>query len=188
MDALELLAMQHRDVRALFGRIARSRSPRARRVNTGRLGDLLAVHQATCERHLFPALQACDGEVGEHEGLLDVVEDLTHVDVEDTRFQARVRALRERVEQHASDEERHLFARAREILDGEALERIGQAMVDEADALAQKRPRFDVPRPQPQKSAPPQAIDFVIVPLRFAVRLPGRIYRLVRLIVDGRQE
>ncbi len=180
--------MQHRDARALFGRIARSRSPRARRVNTGRLGDLLAVHQATCEHHLFPALQARDREMGQHEGLLDVVDDLTHVDVEDTRFQARVRALRERVEQHASDEERYLFTRAREILDGEALERIGQAMVDEADALGQKRPRFDVPRPPPEKSVPPQIIDFAWVPIRFALRLPGRIYRLVRIIVDGRHD
>ncbi|HEY3635983.1 MAG TPA: hemerythrin domain-containing protein [Caldimonas sp.] len=122
--ATELLAADHREVEALFGKYrtmaeagaaAGDRRPLAEEICT-----LLTVHAAIEEEIFYPAARAAgvaadvldEAEV-EHAAAKDLIAQIRDMDAGDDLYDAKVKVLGEYVEHHVHEEEDSLFPRCR---------------------------------------------------------------------------
>ena len=149
-DALEMLEKQHRQVESLFEAFENAEDGRAKRSVFQRLADLLAIHSAIEEHHLYPAVKAEQTEellleaVEEHLSAKRIIADLLAMSASDENFEAKVKVLKEQVEHHVEEEEGELFPQVREMFSEEALGKIGAAMAEEAHSLEGHHPRDQV--------------------------------------------
>lgn len=139
MDVLTLLKNDHKTVGALLDEAT------ACEPGEGRLEELaeaieqaLTVHAAIEEKYFYPALR---DRAEESEDTVDVFEAYTEHEVikkliallksgrqPDEQFKAEVQVLAESVQHHVHEEESTIFTLARELLEPDELEELGEEM------------------------------------------------------------
>jgi hypothetical protein len=123
MDAIELLAAQHRTLERLFIRVARARDSAERREAFQSLADLFAAHAMIEERIFYPQAYRAETQpllaeaVEEHLSAKRLIADTLELEPDDEQYAAKVEVLKEQIRHHVEREERELFTRmARELL------------------------------------------------------------------------
>lgn len=141
MKATELLKRQHREVEALFGKVAKTEDSRERRELLEQITRKLEMHTRIEEEIFYPAMRElptkkADAMVNEayeeHHVVKLVLSELPQVDVEDERFEAKTTVLSELIQHHVEDEEYEMFKSAQK-LGKERLEELGAEMQELAD-------------------------------------------------------
>jgi hemerythrin superfamily protein len=140
-DAIALLKADHRTVRALLAQLVETtaRGPKARLALLERVRAELVAHTAIEEEIFYPALREAGTRAGdeamyfealeEHRAAGDLVlPDLVATPAASTAFKGRAKVLRELVDHHAREEEKQMFARARQLLDAATLADLGVEM------------------------------------------------------------
>lgn len=139
MDVLTLLKQDHKTVSGMIDTVQKSEPGDARLVELGeQIAKALTVHAAIEEEFFYPELR--DRAEGE-EGRVDVFEAFTEHDVvkhliallksgrkNDELFKAELQVLGESVKHHVKEEESTIFSLARELMDQEELDELGEAM------------------------------------------------------------
>ncbi len=134
MKAIDLLMSQHREVEDLFSKIEKAKSAGKKTELFEKLADDLAIHAAIEEHHFYPAVK----DDGTEDNLLDV-------SASDETFDAKIKVLKEQIEHHVEEEEGELFPRAKQLLNEDEMEALGQAMSAEQAELEEKgQPRENV--------------------------------------------
>jgi hemerythrin superfamily protein len=118
-DAIALLRKDHADVAALFEEFETAAESDKEDIADG-ICTLLTVH-ATCEEELlYPAAHEALDDDGlvfeaeiEHGSVRDLIAQIEVLAIEDPRFDASVRVLRDYVRHHVEEEEKELFPRLR---------------------------------------------------------------------------
>jgi hemerythrin superfamily protein len=140
MDAIALLEAQHRDVEDLFAEIEESQDAEDKQALLEELVDLIAIHAAIEERHLYPRLSAFARDralasVAEHQAVKAGLADMLDVAPDDDAFIPLLAVLKERTLAHVSEEERIVFPLVESHLDSDAREALGRELEATADAL-----------------------------------------------------
>jgi hemerythrin superfamily protein len=149
MDAITLLKDDHKTVEQLFKRFEKAgdRAYVEKRDTVDRFIEALSVHAAIEEQLFYPVVRATvpgtedlalEG-LEEHHIVKWVLSELDHMAPEDERFDAKVTVLIENVRHHVREEEDDFFPRVRDELGRNALNDLGEAMV-EARKTAPTRP------------------------------------------------
>jgi hemerythrin superfamily protein len=149
MDATELLIADHREVKQLFTRFARSSRPDTRRELAQQIIRELSVHAAIEEARLYPIVRedVSGGEqlyreaIEEHQQVKKILAQLddTIEKAHTKAFGAKVRKLSDDVEHHVGEEEGELFPKLRQTLTKTRLQELG-AELKEAKRSAPTRP------------------------------------------------
>jgi hypothetical protein len=146
MNAIEMLEHQHRHLERQFEELEEARGE-DRQILFDQIADSLVMHAAIEERHFYPVLRAADSTLRVPESqrghltIKRVLARLLATDAEAEVFEARLEVLREEVGHHVKDEEAELFPAARELLDGDQLEGIGQEMLATMAELLKEEPK-----------------------------------------------
>lgn len=139
MDALTLLRHDHREVSALLDQAVKC-EPEDDSLHdlAKQIEEALTVHAAIEEKYFYPLLRKRSEETEE---TVDVFEAYTEHDLikqliallksgrqPDEQFKAEVQVLSENVKHHVKEEESTIFAIAREVIDRDEMEELGEKM------------------------------------------------------------
>ena len=155
MNAIELLTSQHREVEILFSEIEKATDPAEKEDLFIKLADRLLIHTSIEEHNFYPMVRGKRTDdilfeaLEEHLGIKRVLGELLDLEMEDSKFEARIKLLQEEVEDHVVEEEGALFPKVRSMLDEGELESLGQAMSEE---------QAELERIGPSRKATPAAI------------------------------
>jgi hemerythrin superfamily protein len=151
VNAIDLLEMQHKEVKALFKKIENA-SGEEKRELFEKIADDLAVHATIEEKHFYPATKAARTEellqeaVEEHLSVKRLIADLLEMNIDDPQFDAKIAVMKEQVEHHVEEEEGELFPKVKKLLSQDELEDLGVVMEDMAEELKEGgAPRAAVP-------------------------------------------
>lgn len=150
VDAVAYLSQQHREVEELFRQIEGADAEDGRAAILRTIADGLAIHAAIEEHHLYAAARpklvddALGGIIDDHRGIKRILSDIVDVSVGDPEFEAKLRALRDEVERHVSNEERKLFPKLRRLFSAAELADMADAMRIEQAELEGSEPRLRV--------------------------------------------
>jgi iron-sulfur cluster repair protein YtfE (RIC family) len=151
MDAISLLTAQHAEVKSLFSRFKKTVNPTTREALFAELADELAAHCEIEEKLFYPAVFRADLQepvreaVEEHLSAKRVIADLMGMEPTEVQYQAKMAVLEELVTNHVEEEEDSLFPAAREGLERQELEAIGEEMRALFEKLRGTSPRHVVP-------------------------------------------
>jgi iron-sulfur cluster repair protein YtfE (RIC family) len=143
MDPIQLLKKQHREVEALFTKIAKTGSAEQRRALLDELASTLKLHMTIEEAIFYPAVQELPTKKAEemaleayeeHAVVKLVLAELPGVDPEDERFDAKMTVLSELIEHHVEEEEDEMFKTAKTLGTAE-LNALGDRMAAEVEAV-----------------------------------------------------
>jgi iron-sulfur cluster repair protein YtfE (RIC family) len=143
MDPIQLLKKQHREVEALFKKIAKTGSAEQRRALLDELASNLKLHMTIEEAIFYPAVQELPTKKAEkmaleayeeHAVVKLVLAELPGVDPEDERFDAKMTVLSELIEHHVEEEEDEMFKTAKKLGTAE-LNALGDRMAVEVEAV-----------------------------------------------------
>jgi hemerythrin superfamily protein len=145
-DVIDLILLQHAEIRALFNRIAMARGEQKRELFHD-LVRLLAVHEAAEEEIVHPAARKAltDGDaviehrLEEENEAKRALSELYELGVEHPQFDTRLALLADAVIRHAEREEREEFPHLRERLPDERLQRMA-GVFQAAETVAPTRP------------------------------------------------
>jgi iron-sulfur cluster repair protein YtfE (RIC family) len=146
MDALALLREDHAKVKELLEKIDAT-TERARKGRTEGLATLkaeLEVHEAIEEEIFYPALkdfaaakEAVLEAYEEHEVVDTIMGELESTPVDDETWAAKFTVMKENLEHHIEEEEDEMFSQAREVMDQDELDSLGERMQARKDDLMQ---------------------------------------------------
>jgi hemerythrin superfamily protein len=137
MDALTLLADDHRKVESLFAQYEATTEPQQQTEITHEVIHDLAVHGEVEEMIFYPELRKAvangealaDEAVHEHLEIKQTLNDLDAMTAEDDGFDAKMRELMAEVRHHVEEEEEgEIFPKIRESVDGGRLNQLGERM------------------------------------------------------------
>lgn len=146
LDALTLLKRDHDMVAGLFDRLE-SREAQQQESREGLFAQLmyeLDVHASAEEKLFYPRLKR--GEEGrdlvaealeEHRVMKQLLTELSAMAMDDAQWLARLRVLKEAVQQHVREEESKLFAQARDTIDEEERRNLGAQLLAAKKAQTQ---------------------------------------------------
>jgi hemerythrin-like domain-containing protein len=146
MDALSLLKKDHQEVKSLFKEVEelgdRATSSRAKLFT--KIDEALTLHAKLEEQLFYPELKKRAPNNEEREKVLEAFEEhaivktllgeLEELDPKDETYRAKLQVLTESVEHHIKEEESDIFKLARQVLDADELESIGEGMLREKEA------------------------------------------------------
>ena len=137
MNAFELLKKDHQKVSGLFKQLEETteRAVKTREDLFATLKQELDIH-ARIEEHIFyPALKEAEESreitleaFEEHNVVKQLLGELDSMPVDDERWTAKLKVLKENVEHHVEEEEGEMFKGARKVLSAEQVEEIGARM------------------------------------------------------------
>jgi hypothetical protein len=137
MDALELLEQDHEKMKKLLEEAdaTTERGVKTREQLFQRIKRDLIVHETIEEEILYPALaeHAKAREIvlegfEEHHVADMLLAEIEELPFDDERWGAKLSVLMEGIEHHIEEEERDMFAKARNLFDKEELEDLGSQM------------------------------------------------------------
>ena len=123
-DAIALLTVDHRQVRALFQQYADTPDPYLKQIIAEHVFAELALHTLLEETVFYPAVaeqadaegkQLVEEALQDHQEIKARLETLQETD-DNTAFEAGFQALRVQVEQHIAEEETRIFPEAAQVL------------------------------------------------------------------------
>lgn len=147
-DATAMLARDHADLRRRLEDLADASAARAfeREKELFRaFKAALHVHATLEEEVFYPAVmklrsawarEAVREALEEHQAVDSIVAELDQMEPEDVQFDAKLQGLRANVEHHITQEERAMFAEARNHLTDDRLQALGRQMA----SLREKMP------------------------------------------------
>ena len=144
MKATDLLTKQHKEVKALFKKVAKAENSGQRRKFLDQIATALRAHTTIEEELFYPAVRDLGTKTAremvaealeEHHVVTLVLRELPQVDPEDEQFEAKMTVLSELVEHHAEEEEEEMFKTAQKIGDDE-LKELGARMRVRFEELA----------------------------------------------------
>lgn len=158
-DVIAVLTHDHREIRALFDELARTRDsadPKRRKNLADRVTIELVRHATVEEQFLYPAVRLnvdggadlADREIHEHALVEQSLKELHGMQTGDAAFEATLQLVVDLVTVHIAEEERILFPRLRSVCTAEDLAAIGK-MVSAAKKLAPTRPHPGAPDTPP---------------------------------------
>ncbi len=139
-NALDLLKQDHDKVRKLLAQLTdtTNQAEKTRQDLLAKIKQEMKIHTQLEEEIFYPAFKEADGQAHAqlyYEALEEhhIVEDVVIEDVEGSQtrsdaFAGRARVLREQIEHHASEEEKDIFAKARDVFSKDELEELGRRM------------------------------------------------------------
>jgi hemerythrin-like domain-containing protein len=137
-DAIAMLEQEHRRFEALLaeGEATTDRAKKTRRELLATLSSQLNQHELMEEKVLYPALQShpearevvLEGYEEHHVADL-IVKELQKVSTNDEQWGAKFKVLKENIEHHIEEEERHMFPTARGIFSRDELRDLAERMV-----------------------------------------------------------
>ncbi len=147
MDALTLLAKDHREVEKLFKRFERTDSGAEKKKIVAEVIRELSKHAVIEEQFLYPAIRERGGKkaelalegLEEHHVVKWLLSELDGRSVKDERFDPKMKVLMENVRHHVEEEEEELFALVRRTFTPHELEDLGTLM-EEAKRFAPTHP------------------------------------------------
>ena len=137
MDAFEMLEEDHVKVKKLLGELddTTERGVKTREELFARIKQEMLVHETLEEELLYPALKEHDKtkEVSlegyeEHHVVNEIMAELEETPVDDEKWAAKFAVMKENVEHHIEEEEEEMFPKARQVLDKEQIEALGERM------------------------------------------------------------
>ncbi|MBE1603365.1 hemerythrin domain-containing protein [Actinopolymorpha pittospori] len=145
-DVIELLLVQHEQIRALITQV-RTETGDVKRESFEDLLRLLAVHETAEEEVVHPTARrkiangerVVDARLNEESQAKDELSELYDLGVDHSEFDTRFAALADAVEKHASHEESEEFPGLRRELPADDLQKMAGA-VRAAEAVAPTRP------------------------------------------------
>jgi hemerythrin superfamily protein len=150
-DILEVLAMQHAEVDALFMAIEKGQGNK--RVLFTELADKLAAHASVEEQLFYPAVMARQTEeilresVEEHLSVKRLLADLIALRPDDEAFDAKLSVLKEQVTHHAhKEEEAKLFPKVKKLFSADERAALGNEFLMMFEELMLSHPYRNVPR------------------------------------------
>jgi len=158
MDPIQLLVSEHRQMEKCLAEIMDA-DETARPKLFRAAADALTAHVTIEEKHFYPAVRARRTEdillesLEEHLSLKRVLADLLEIDVSDPRWEAKMHVLKEQVEHHHKEEEKHLFPQVQKLFSSEELDALGDEMQRELAAERAKHPAGRV-REETRAAAP----------------------------------
>jgi iron-sulfur cluster repair protein YtfE (RIC family) len=143
MNATTLLKKDHAAVKKLFRRFSDT-TPRAAKTRerlVERIAQELEIHATIEEQIFYPAMRQVAGAeemveeaLQEHQEVKQMLGEIQGMDPTDEALDQRIEQLQADVLHHATEEEREMFVKARELGDAE-LSRLGQEMAERKKAL-----------------------------------------------------
>jgi hemerythrin-like domain-containing protein len=137
MNALELLKHDHDRMKKMMNDLEHtSDGARKRRMDLfDRARKELAIHEQIEEEILYPTFKAqaklkeivLEGYEEHHVADL-VVGELVEIDVNNEKWAAKIKVLKENLEHHIEEEETEMFPRARKVFSSEELEELGRRL------------------------------------------------------------
>jgi hemerythrin superfamily protein len=135
VDGIQLLIDQHNEARRILNEIETATGGSKKKAFE-RLVRLLAVHETAEEEVIYPVLQGAgdsgaevaDARRAEEDEAKKVLSELEKMDVAGTEFATKFPPFKQKVLQHAANEEREVFPRLRAMESTEQLERLGDAL------------------------------------------------------------
>ena len=131
MDALKLLAADHREVEALFEKFENAKGDSAKERLARQICTELKIHTMIEEEIFYPAFRGkisdddLDEAVVEHDGAKVLINDIEAAEPGEHFYDAKVKVLQEEIEHHVREEEKmhgNIFQQARQTdVDLEAL-------------------------------------------------------------------
>jgi hemerythrin superfamily protein len=143
MDAIALLKQQHREVDALFERIAQAGEDE-KILLLGKLAEQLTIHAQLEERHFYPFAQRMgiqdmvDQAFQEHAQVKQMIAELLQLKRHDPRVEQNVQLLQQSVQSHVREEENSLFPRLMSLASQEDLMSVGQEMQSTMEELSRQ--------------------------------------------------
>ncbi len=134
-DLMDVMGHEHLEMTKLFDELTAidSYDVLGRAAVFERLSDALVVHVETEQDVLCPVLKAhaattdlADEALSDHANVRRMLEELHLLEPDGDRWMERVYDLRDLVEHHVVQEERELFARARDLFSEEQLADLGR--------------------------------------------------------------
>jgi hypothetical protein len=145
VDALALLKRDHDHVKKLLEELdaTTERAEKTRSDKIAKLKSDLAIHEAIEEEIFYPALrehaEAKDivlEAYEEHDVVNTIMAEIMRTPVDDETWGAKLTVMKENLEHHIEEEEGEMFAKARDIFDGDALESLGERMQERKSSAA----------------------------------------------------
>lgn len=142
-DAIALLTADHQKMGRLFEQFEELRSQQDLKSElVEEICFELTLHAMVEEELFYPAVRAAidddelmDEAEAEHAGIKDLIKQLEEMEPGDTRLDATVTVLAERVERHVAEEENNMFIKLRQVqLDIKALGRQIKERKDEIES------------------------------------------------------
>ncbi len=143
MDAITLLKDDHAKVKKMLTALEETteRAVKTRQEGLAELKRELQVHEAIEEEIFYPALKqhAEAKEIvleayEEHEVVDTIMGEIERTPVEDERWAAKFKVMKENLEHHIEEEEGEMFKKARDVFDRGTLEELGRQMKERKDA------------------------------------------------------
>ena len=137
MDAIALLKDDHAKVKKMLSALEETteRAVKTRQEGLAELKRELQIHEAIEEEIFYPALKqhAEAKEIvleayEEHDVVDTIMGEIERTPVEDERWAAKFKVMKENLEHHIEEEEGEMFKHARNVFDREALEELGRQM------------------------------------------------------------
>jgi hemerythrin superfamily protein len=158
MDAIEMLASQHRRATDLL-REVESATGEPRRKLFLELADALTIHAAIEERYFYPAVYGAHteeillAELDQHIAIKRALAEALRADTASEAFAVGLQRLGDEVARHVGDEEQDLFPRVAVLLDQHQLDSLAHLMTGAMDDLEDPELRAVTPdendRPHP---------------------------------------
>jgi len=157
LNALDLLADQHKQVDSLFAQLEAGEGDGATFLQ---LADALAAHATIEEKIFYPRVttnqtsKLLHESVEEHLAIKRVLADMLTMDPASEEFEAKLSVLKEEVSHHAHEEEEaKLFPILRTSMSVDELAGIGNELLAMFEELMKGSPRLLVPK-ETRESAP----------------------------------
>ncbi|MFL5736770.1 MAG: hemerythrin domain-containing protein [Actinomycetota bacterium] len=137
MNAMDLLKQDHEKVKKLMEEIdsTTERGVKTREELFTKFKEEMSVHERIEEEIFYPRLteQAKTKEIAlegyeEHHVVDVVIGELDNVPYDDEHWAAKFTVMKENVEHHIEEEEGEMFKLAKQALDGDELEELGERM------------------------------------------------------------
>jgi hypothetical protein len=146
MDALNFLKHQHREVEALFGKVAHARDAETRRRLFTQIDDALRLHSHLEETIFYPELRRraekheqrleVTQAYEEHAVVASVSDGAAHLAPDTEQYEAKLNVLKSLVQHHVDEEEENLFKIAHHLFSKEELEQLGNRLKEAAESRA----------------------------------------------------
>jgi len=137
MDPFEMLEEDHENVKKLLGELedTTERGVKTREELFAKIKQEMLVHETLEEELLYPTLKEHDKtkEVSlegfeEHHVVNEIMAELEETPVDDEKWAAKFAVMKENIEHHIEEEEEEMFKKARQVLDRQEIDALGERM------------------------------------------------------------
>ena len=144
MDAIKLLKEDHQKVKGLLEKVdsTTERGVKTREELFGKIKNELTVHEAIEEEIFYPALKehAKTKEITleayeEHHVVDEIMGEIDQTPFNDERWGAKFTVMKENLEHHIEEEEDQMFKQAKQVLDEDELDSLGDRMAARKEEL-----------------------------------------------------